>query len=635
MSPRSATPDVLGDVYQETNDVVATVMGTSTPGLYYAGTSVMVRLELLFDNPYQPRQTYTGIEELAENIRRNGLLQPPVARSVKGHYELAFGHRRLRAYRHLSGLAGQAGQVWDRMPVIVRQLTDDEMAKHAWSENHNREDVSAVEEARLFARMMNDFGLTQQEIADDIGKSRSAVANTLRLLQLPAEVQTLIDEGKLTERHGRELLRLASVPRWQQAMIANVLAEIKNAGDAPTVSTLTRMINQHIKINGTLMPLVPIKTDDPYRPTIDPPVWGWEYAPRSPDVQGPCQGCGSLVQFAGDPAPRCCDSTCRSAKLRLWTDKERERQNQAAVAAFKALAAAKALPTPPSAPAQTAKAKPASEPTTGADGSEFSRMDSYNLRIFGTDDAPAGLLQHGLCGKGKCECFKLKMLEESRVRPNHLGPDREAAPRVVYICENWGRLHAQRNRLQEIEAPNEAQMRKDQIRAKSDTTKAAKEQLRQLGSRLTVEDLANNGFMMRRLAYSIGVKADGDPREIWERLFWKIAESQCERTTWDGGNRLDTWDLERVQKFVTDLQLQATPQPGPGDSQRTNWQDGWDDEDEGTWLLILAAPTPIDPDHIDLPRVLLRAIEATDDKTIRGALWRRYNQLTEQETDHA
>lgn len=627
---RTVTPDILGDVSQETNeDVVATVMGTSTPGMYYAGTSVLVRLDLLHDNPYQPRQTYTGIEELAENIRLNGLLQPPVARSVKGHYELAFGHRRLRAYRRLAELVGQD---WERMPVIVRQLTDDEMAKSAWSENHNREDVSAVEEARLFQRMIDDFGLTQQEIADDIGKSRSAVANTLRLLQLPAEAQAMIDAGQITERHGRELLRLTGVPRWQTAWITNLLADVKN-GEARAVSTLKRGIDDHIRGNGRLMPDTPITTGSPGGSaygeprTIEPPAWGWEYAPKSPDVQGQCRGCGSLVQFAGDPAPRCCDTTCHAAKLRLWTERERERQKEVA------LAAAKALPTATSAPAQrTPASAPASEPATGADGIEFSRKDAYNLRIFGTDDAPAGLLEHGLCGKGKCECFRLKLLDEYWVKPNHLGPNRDAAPRVVYICENWIRLHAQRNRLQEIEAPDEAQKRKDVIRAKTDTTKAAKEQLRQLWSQLTLEDLANNSFVMRRLAYSTGVKDNGAPREIWERLFWKIAEWRCEIATWDGPERVVTWDLERVQKFVSDLQ--ATPQPEPCDSQKTNWQEGWDDEDEGTWLLILAAPISVDPETIDLPRVLLRAIEVTADKAIRGALWRRYNQLTSQEGTH-
>ncbi len=633
---RSATPDILGDVSQETSeDVVVTVMGTSTPGMYYAGTAVMVRLELLFDNPYQPRQVYTGIEELAENIRMNGLLQPPMARSVKGHYELAFGHRRLRAYRHL---ASQAGQDWARMPVIVRQLTDDEMARHAWSENHNREDVSAVEEARLFQRMMNDFGLTQQEIADDIGKSRSAVANTLRLLQLPAEVQTLIDEGKLTERHGRELLRLSAVPTWQQAMIANVLAALKNTGDAPAVSTLKANIDRQIDINGWLMPRQPIEDlhGVSRRDKIDPPAWGWEYAPKSPDVVGPCGGCPQLIQFGGDPAPRCTNSTCRSAKNRLWTERERERQKEAA------LAAAKAIPAAPPAPAQRMPAAtPATEPATGADGIEFSRLDQYNLRIFGTDDAPAGLIEHGLCGKGKCECFKLKLLDEYRLKPANLGPDREAAPRVVYVCENWSRLHAQRNRLQEIVAPEEAQKRKDKIQAKSDSTRAAKEQLRQLWHQLTLADLAESAFFMRRVAQFIGVKAGDDPRDIWERLYWKIASDKCEHTNWDGPNRVDVWDLDQVAKFVADLGATATPQPGPGDSQKTHWQEGWDDEDESAWRESWTNGffAQGNPNAISRPRVLLRAIEdihGNDDaKTFRGALWRRYNQLKNKETNDA
>lgn len=646
---RQATPDLLGDVSQETTDVVATVMGTSRAGMYYAGTSILVRLDLLRDNPYQPRQTYTGIEELAENIRLNGLLQPPVARSVKGHYELAFGHRRLRAYHHL---ASQYGQDWDRMPIIVRQLSDDEMARNAWSENHNREDVSAVEEARLFQRMMNDFGLTQQEIADDIGKSRSAVANTLRLLQLPAEAQAMIDAGEITERHGRELLRLIGAPTWLHVQLSQLLDDKKRGVDVRTVSQFKREIDNFIRINGILMPLEPITVPNQYGNNVkhNPPTWGWEYAPKSPDVIGPCRNCHQSVHFGGDPAPRCTNSKCYQTKDRIWTDHERERQRAAA------LAAANVAPVTPAPAAHAVEARAA--PRT----MEKIENASYGIYTFRTGDptAPLELIKHGLCGKDQCHCFCLTRLDRYQTsvsqREQYARPDPENAPDIVYACSSGITLAARRRRLEAIVEPDKAQAKNERRAQLSKQTRDTKELLREFWAEIGPNGLMRSPTFVSELLIRMSPYANDGYKssslaDLWDKLFWILAKNACQKSEWLDNDRVDRWHMDLAEKWTAKIYSEigeigaggglptarAAHQPGPGDSQLTNWQEGWDDEDETTWRDSWKNGffAQGNPDAITRPRVLLRAIETSDEKTVRGALWRRYNQLQAEETDHA
>lgn len=182
----------------------------------------------LRDNPYQPRQEYPGLEELAADILRNGLLQPPVARVIDGmaeclppesfplaevpegcQVELAMGHRRARA-AVIAGLA--------TIPVVIRHISDEEMLQIAVSENRQRENISAIEEALAMKQGQDRFHWSQRELADRFGYSRSAVANKLRLLQLPESVQAQIVAGDLSERHGRALLTIADSPEDVEEM---------------------------------------------------------------------------------------------------------------------------------------------------------------------------------------------------------------------------------------------------------------------------------------------------------------------------------------------------------------------------------------------------------------------------------
>lgn len=154
-------------------------------------------------NPYQPRRELaeTELEELAQSIRENGLLQPVVVRPVgdpaAGTWQLVAGERRWRAVRRIG---------WQEIPAIVREVDDRTMLVLALVENLQREALSALDEADGYQALVKDFGLTQSEIAQLVGRDRSTVANTLRLLKLPPSVRRLLAEGRLSAGHARALL---------------------------------------------------------------------------------------------------------------------------------------------------------------------------------------------------------------------------------------------------------------------------------------------------------------------------------------------------------------------------------------------------------------------------------------------
>ncbi len=150
-------------------------------------------------NPFQPRADFAdpAIDALAESIRQNGLLQPLIVRPTEEGWQLVAGERRWRALRRL----GRA-----TAPVVVRQLTDEQMLVLALVENLQREDLSPLEEALGYQRLVADFDLSHQEVAERVGKDRSTVANALRLLALPDEVRGLLAAGRISAGHGRAIL---------------------------------------------------------------------------------------------------------------------------------------------------------------------------------------------------------------------------------------------------------------------------------------------------------------------------------------------------------------------------------------------------------------------------------------------
>ncbi len=152
-------------------------------------------------NPHQPRKEFdeAAVKELAESIRSEGLLQPIVVRKVKGGYELIAGERRLRAFRHL-------GQKF--IPVRVIEASDASSAVLALLENLQRADLNPVDEAVGVASLMRDFNLTQEAVADRLGKPRASIANLVRLLQLDREILGYLGKGQLSTGHAKVLLGL-------------------------------------------------------------------------------------------------------------------------------------------------------------------------------------------------------------------------------------------------------------------------------------------------------------------------------------------------------------------------------------------------------------------------------------------
>ena len=168
-------------------------------------------------NPFQPRTEFDEgeLDELAASIVEHGVIQPVIVRRTPTGYELVAGERRLRA----SKLAGR-----DRVPAIVRGANDTQMLELALIENIQREDLSPIEVARGYAAYIERLDLTQQEAASRLGKSRSGLANTLRLLDLPADVQELVSAGDISAGHARALLAISDVEQ-QREIARRVIAE--------------------------------------------------------------------------------------------------------------------------------------------------------------------------------------------------------------------------------------------------------------------------------------------------------------------------------------------------------------------------------------------------------------------------
>lgn len=160
---------------------------------------------------YQPRRRMTeeGLEELADSIRSQGIIQPIVVRPHENHYEIIAGERRWRAAQ-LAGLVD--------VPVIIRNIPDEAAIAMALIENIQRQDLNAMEEAIALQRLIDEFHMTHEEVAEAVGKSRSSVTNILRLLKLNADVQMLVEQGSLDMGHARALLALEGV---KQSVMAN------------------------------------------------------------------------------------------------------------------------------------------------------------------------------------------------------------------------------------------------------------------------------------------------------------------------------------------------------------------------------------------------------------------------------
>ncbi len=181
----------------------------TTPATERSNTLQRIPIGQIRANPFQPRKEFKP-EELAEleaSMRSSGLLQPITVRPAPGGaagYELVAGERRLRAATRLG---------WAEIPAVVRELDDRTLLTFALIENLQRSDLNPIEEAEGYQRLVQEFSLTQQQVADVVGKDRSTVANVLRLLNLPASIRRMLQEGQLTHGHARALLAIGNEQR--------------------------------------------------------------------------------------------------------------------------------------------------------------------------------------------------------------------------------------------------------------------------------------------------------------------------------------------------------------------------------------------------------------------------------------
>ncbi|MEI8011345.1 MAG: ParB/RepB/Spo0J family partition protein [Candidatus Omnitrophota bacterium] len=180
------------------------------------------------DNRFQPRQTYdiAKIDELAASIKEQGLLQPLIVRAIDQGFEVVAGERRLKAARKLGLL---------KVPVIVRNVTDQQALVLALVENLQREELNPIEEAESFRRLVDEFKQTQEDVARLVSKDRATVANLLRLLKLPKDIQRAVADGRISAGHARAILAIESVEQ-QKVLFARIVEEKLSVREAEALT---------------------------------------------------------------------------------------------------------------------------------------------------------------------------------------------------------------------------------------------------------------------------------------------------------------------------------------------------------------------------------------------------------------
>lgn len=194
-----------------------------------------INVKSIKPNPYQPRKIFDkkAIEELSASVKEHGILQPIILRKVGMTYEIVVGERRYRAAK-MAGLS--------EVPAVIRSLTDEETMEFAILENLQREDLTPIEEAEAYNNLMENLNLTQEQLAFRLGKSRSHIANHIRLLSLPEKIRTTITEGKLSMGHGRTLLGL----RKKEQMIPTAERVLKEGLNVRQLEKLVQNLNENV-----------------------------------------------------------------------------------------------------------------------------------------------------------------------------------------------------------------------------------------------------------------------------------------------------------------------------------------------------------------------------------------------------
>lgn len=202
------TPGYSSDQNEESSAQPIAVPVSVSDKVSYSDAQIQeIDVSQVVANPYQPRKVFNpeALRELADSIREHGVIQPLVVTKTLTGYEIVVGERRFRA----SQLAGLT-----KVPAIIKaQLEDQTKLEVALIENIQRQELNAIEEAQAYDRLIKNFNMTQEQVAKKVGKSRPAITNTLRLLNLPAEIQRAVVEGKISEGHARAILGLPDIER--------------------------------------------------------------------------------------------------------------------------------------------------------------------------------------------------------------------------------------------------------------------------------------------------------------------------------------------------------------------------------------------------------------------------------------
>lgn len=200
-----------------------------------------IDVDLIEPNPEQPRTMFAepALDELARSIIANGIVQPIVVRRFGRRYQIIAGERRWRA-------AQRAGLL--KVPVTIREVDDDKLLEIALIENIQRQELNPIEEANGYRKLIDKIGLTQEQIAERVGRERSLVATALRLLKLPEDIQSLIAEGRLTAGHGRALL-LAPDITVQRKVARTIVEKGLSVRDAEKIARLAAAAGAHVKGN--------------------------------------------------------------------------------------------------------------------------------------------------------------------------------------------------------------------------------------------------------------------------------------------------------------------------------------------------------------------------------------------------
>lgn len=212
-----------------------------------------VALSLIVPNPHQPRTYFdeTKLAELTESIKEHGILQPLVVTQVGEHYELIAGERRLQA-------AKRAGLT--EVPVIVRVASEQTKLELAIIENIQRHNLNPIEEGKAYQRLLHEFGMNQEEVARKMGKSRSTVANSVRLLQLPVDMQRAVSEGKISEGHAKALLGIENKEK-QRAVFELILSEELTVRETENkVRSVT--VRSHVRVQKPEQVMLAAKADE-------------------------------------------------------------------------------------------------------------------------------------------------------------------------------------------------------------------------------------------------------------------------------------------------------------------------------------------------------------------------------------